>query len=71
MLLAGVSDQQGMSDPAHLTAISLTQCSAPLGLMFPTVDNLVALKIMMQVERDIGQSLEDYSDQSSTAVSDP
>ena len=26
--------------------------------MFPTVDNLVALKIMMQVERDIGQALE-------------
>ena len=70
VLLAGVSDQ-GMSDPAHLTAISLTQCSAPLGLMFPTVDNLVALKIMMQVERDIGQALEDYLDQSSTAVSDP
>ena len=70
VLLAGVSDQ-GMSDPAHLTAISLTQCSVPLGLIFPAFDNLVALKIMMQVERDIGQALEDYSDQSSTAVSDP
>ena len=58
VLLAGPSDQ-GMSDPAHLTAISLAQCSVPLGLMSPTFDNIVALKIMMQVERDIGQALKE------------
>ena len=58
MLLAGVSDQ-GMSDPAHLTAISLTQCSALLGLMFPTVvptENLVPPLCTLGIIEDLASA---------------
>jgi hypothetical protein len=55
VLLVGASDA-GFADPGHSTAISVLQTSATLGLLRPTIDNLVALKVMMKLVDEIGET---------------
>jgi hypothetical protein len=55
LLLAGPSNA-GLADPGHSAAISLVQTSTPLGLLHPTLDNIVALRIMLELERESGQA---------------
>jgi hypothetical protein len=58
ILLAGPSNA-GLADPGHGAAISLVQTSAPLALLHPTFDNIVTLKIMLDLEAEIGQAFGD------------
>jgi hypothetical protein len=58
ILLAGPSNF-GLADPGHSAAISLVQTSAELALLSPTLDNIVALKIMLDLEGEIGQAFGD------------
>jgi hypothetical protein len=58
ILLAGPSNL-GLADPGHSAAISLVQTSAELALLHPTLDNIVALKIMLDLEGEIGQAFGD------------
>jgi hypothetical protein len=61
-LLAGPSNA-GLADPGHSAAISLVQTSTPLGLLHPTFDNIVVLRIMVLLEREIGQAFGDAHQQ--------
>ena len=54
-LLAGPSNA-GLADPGHCAAISLAQVSAALSTLAPTLDNLVALRIMLALEAEIGEA---------------
>jgi hypothetical protein len=58
LLLAGASNF-GLADPGHSTAISLVQTSAALALLHPTLDNIVTLRIMLDLEDEIGQAFAD------------
>jgi hypothetical protein len=62
LLLAGPSNA-GLEDPGHSAAISLVQTSTPLGLLHPTFDNIVALRIMFLLEHEIGQTFGDAHQQ--------
>jgi hypothetical protein len=62
LLLAGPSNA-GLADPGHSAAISLVQTSTPLGLLHPTFDNIVALRIMVLLEHEIGQTFGDAHQQ--------
>jgi hypothetical protein len=53
ILLAGPSNY-GFADPAHGTAISLTQITVALLNTRPSMDRLVILTIMLKLEREIG-----------------
>ena len=55
VLLAGPSNF-GLADAGHATAISLLQVSACLVVLAPVLDNIIALRIMEQLEQDIGQA---------------
>jgi hypothetical protein len=55
ILLSGPSDA-GLADPGHSTAISLMQVSAALGLVKPTLDSLVILRILAALEDDVGEA---------------
>jgi len=55
ILLAGPSDV-GLTSPGHLTAISLTQITTTLLTHQPNMDNLTVCKIMMTLEKEIGQA---------------
>jgi len=55
LLLAGPSDL-GLAEPGHCAAISLVQVSAPLGVLCPTLDNLVALRMMFELEGEVGHA---------------
>ena len=57
LLLAGPSNA-GLTDPGHCSAISLIQINTALGLLEPTLDNIVILKIMLQMEKDIGEAFQ-------------
>ena len=61
-LLAGPSNV-GLADPGHSAAISLVQTSTPLGLLQPTLDNIVALRIMAELEGEIGRAFGDANQQ--------
>lgn len=58
ILLAGPSNA-GLADPGHSAAISLVQTSAELALLHPTLDNIITLKIMHDLEDEIGQAFGD------------
>jgi hypothetical protein len=62
LLLAGPSNA-GLADHGHSAAISLVQTSTPLGLFHPTFDNIVALRIMVLLEREIGEAFGDAHQQ--------
>ncbi len=53
MLLSGPSNA-GLADPGHSAAISLVQASTAIGLLRPTFDNLVAMQIMRDLEKEVG-----------------
>jgi hypothetical protein len=55
ILLSGPSNA-GLVDPGHGTAISLAQVSAALGDLQATMDNIVALKIILQLVDEIGEA---------------
>ncbi len=55
ILLAGPSNA-GLTDPGQLTALSLTQTTTTLLTHRPNIDCLVACKIMMALEREIGEA---------------
>lgn len=56
VLLAGPSNA-GLCDPGHATALSLTQISSVLMKQSPTIDNIVAVKIMERLADEIGDAL--------------
>jgi hypothetical protein len=56
VLLAGPSNA-GLTDPGHATALSLIQISSVLMKQNPTVDNMVAVKIMQRLADEIGEAL--------------
>jgi hypothetical protein len=53
ILLAGPSNA-GLADPGQCAALSLSQVSAVFGGLDPTIDNIVGLKIIMQLSAQIG-----------------
>lgn len=55
ILLPGVSNA-GLADPGHSTAISLLQVSTALGLIEPTLDSLVTLKILIKLGDEVGEA---------------
>jgi hypothetical protein len=55
ILLSGPSNA-GLVDPGHSTAISLAQIAAALGDLQPTLDNIVALKMILQLVDEIGEA---------------
>jgi hypothetical protein len=54
LLLAGPSNA-GLADPGQSAALSLTQLSSALLVLQTTFDNLVALRTMLLLEREIGE----------------
>jgi len=55
ILLSGPSNA-GLVDPGHGTAISLAQVSVALGNLQTTIDNVVALKIILQLVDEVGEA---------------
>jgi hypothetical protein len=55
ILLTG-SSNAGLVEPGHSTAISLNQVSTSLGLIEPNLDKLVLLKVMLLLEKEIGEA---------------
>jgi hypothetical protein len=55
ILLAGPS-VSGLADPGHATALSLLQISSALLRLHPTLDTMVAARIMMTLCDEIGES---------------
>lgn len=55
LLLAGPSNA-GFADPEHSAAISLVQASTPLGLLHPTLDNVIVLRIMVDLVDESGHT---------------
>jgi len=55
IILAGPSNA-GLADPGQCAAISLAQVSATVANLNPTVDNIVALKIIMQLVGEIAKT---------------
>jgi len=58
ILLAGPSNL-GLTDPGQLTALSLAQVSTVLLTHQPNIDRMVVCKIMMELEREIGEAFSD------------
>ena len=58
ILLAGPSNV-GLTDPGQLTALSLAQISTALLTHQPNIDRIVACKIMLELEREIGKAFSD------------
>jgi Family of unknown function (DUF5677) len=52
--LVGQSNS-GLTDPIHMTAISLNQATSSLLTIRPTVDNIIFLQIVSDLSNDIGQ----------------
>lgn len=55
VLLTGPSNA-GLADPGHCAAISLCQVSAALSTLAPSLDNVVAMRVMLQLETEIGRA---------------
>jgi len=55
ILQAGPSNS-GMTDPAHSTAISLTQLTCTTLFLSPNLDGLVAAKILSALSDEVGES---------------
>jgi len=58
VLLAGPTNA-GLADPGHSTAISLMQITMALALLSPTVDDVIAVKILERLQDEIGDALLD------------
>jgi hypothetical protein len=58
ILLVGQSNS-GMTDPAHATAISLSQITCTLIMLEPTLDHIVIMKIVDEFQEDIGNAFLD------------
>jgi hypothetical protein len=56
ILLAGPSNA-GLTDPGRNTAISLMQITSALALLNPTLDDLIAMKIIQQLVDEVGDTL--------------
>jgi hypothetical protein len=55
MLLIGPSNS-GMTDPAHMTALSITQSTASLLLTKQTIDHILAVEILRKLSDDVGNN---------------
>ncbi len=55
VLLAGASNF-GLADPGQNTALSMTQVSAALGQVDPTLDSIVTLKIMTELSHEVASA---------------
>ena len=55
VLLAGPSNQ-GLADPGHGVALSLTQMTAALADAYPTVDRLVSVMVMNLLQHETGEA---------------
>lgn len=55
ILLVGQSNS-GMTDPAHGTAISLSQITCTLLVLEPTLDHIVIMKIIDEFQEDVGDA---------------
>ncbi|HBP88753.1 MAG TPA: hypothetical protein DD706_13765 [Nitrospiraceae bacterium] len=55
VLLVGQSNS-GMTDPAHATAISLSQVTSTLLMLKPTLDHIILMKIMVDYENEVGET---------------
>lgn len=55
VLLVGQSNS-GMADPAHSTAISLSQITCTLLMLNPTLDHIVVMKIADEFQEDVGRA---------------
>lgn len=58
ILLVGQSNS-GMADPAHATAISLTQITCTLLMLKPTLDHIVMMEIAIEFQQDVGKAFLD------------
>ena len=56
ILLAGPSNA-GLADPGHATALSLVQICSSLLSFHPTIDNQIAMKVMLALDDEIGGAL--------------
>ena len=56
VMLAGASNA-GLADPGHATALSLVQVSSLLLLLQPTLDNNLAVKVMVMLSDEVGDKL--------------
>jgi hypothetical protein len=54
ILLAGPSNS-GLADPGQCAALSLSQVSAVFGALDKTIDNIVSLKIILQLSGEVGK----------------
>jgi hypothetical protein len=54
ILLAGPSNA-GLADPGQCAALSLSQVSAVFGALDPTIDNIVGLKIILQLSGEVAK----------------
>ena len=55
ILLVGQSNS-GMTDPAHATAISLSQITIDLLMLKPNLDHVIIMNIILDYEKEVGQS---------------
>jgi hypothetical protein len=55
LLLVGPSNS-GLTDPAHMTAISLVLATNALVQISPTIDRLVCMKILLGISDEIGET---------------
>jgi len=55
ILLVGQSNS-GMTDPAHATAISLSQITCALLMLDPTLDHIVLMKVADEFQKDVGNA---------------
>ena len=55
ILLVGQSNS-GMTDPAHATAISLSQITIDLLMLKPNLDHVIMMNIILDYEKEVGQS---------------
>lgn len=54
ILLVGQSNS-GMTDPAHATAIGLSQITMTLLVLKPTMEHIVLMKLMTEYEKEVGK----------------
>lgn len=54
ILLVGQSNS-GMADPAHATAISLGQITCTTLTLYPTIDNIVLMNIILEFQDQVGE----------------
>jgi len=55
VLLVGESNS-GMTDPAHMTALSLAVATMPVIMLEPNVDRLIMAKIIQRLSKEIGET---------------